>query len=114
MSALLQHTTTPTHHSPGAARFSGDWVDAAVVLGRGTIRVDTFDQGHLLVPEDFATLRAALTGPEADARTVRPAARPARPGVQFNAALGMLLVPGGHGRAGRSFFPVHPAGAATP
>ncbi|MBM6621786.1 hypothetical protein JTF08_09215 [Micrococcaceae bacterium RIT802] len=102
MQALLHHTTDHPHPSPGTPRFAGDWVDAAVVLGHGTMRVDTGEQGHILIPEDFGTLRDALA----------PSGSLA--GVQFNAALGMLLVPGGHDRAGRSFFAVRPAGASTP
>ncbi|WP_417215341.1 hypothetical protein [Arthrobacter sp.] len=102
MQAMPLHPYPAPHPSPGMPRFRGDWVDAAVVLGHGTIRVDTAEQGHILLPEDFETLSAALRMPAAG-----------RSAVQFNAALGMLLVPGGHDRVGRSFFPVRPAGAQT-
>lgn len=102
MQALLHHTTDAPAPSTGTPRFAGDWVDAAVVLGHGTIRVDTAAGGHILIPDDFAALRAALP-------PAAPRQAAGQPTVQFNQALGMLLVPGGHHRAGRSFFPVHPA-----
>ncbi|WP_372698426.1 hypothetical protein [Arthrobacter sp. JSM 101049] len=95
---LLDHPEPPH----GSQRFDGDWVDAAVVLGEGTIRVDAAGRGHHLIAEDFAALRAALA-------PVAPRQAAGTSTVQFNQALGMLLVPGGHHRAGRSFFPVHPA-----
>lgn len=112
MTALLQHTTERPHPSPGIQRFAGDWVDAVVVLGHGTIRVDAGNEGHILIPEDFETLREALAVPEPTERRPRRGPGPVvRPGVQFNAALGILLVPGGHDRAGRSFFRVSRAGS---
>lgn len=110
MTALLQHQFDHPAPLHGVPRFTGDWVDAAVVLGHGTIRVDTAERGLILIPDDFETLKAALA-PARIAAGPRPAG--ARRGVQFNEALGVLLVPGGHDRAGRSFFPVRPAGAST-
>lgn len=114
MQALLQHPSATPHPPHGLPRFSGDWVDASVILGHGTIRVDTADQGHILIPKDFETLVGALDVSAAGhpARSW-PGAGAGRSAVQFNAALGMLLVPGGHDRVGRSFFPVRPAGAST-
>ncbi|MGO2005470.1 MULTISPECIES: hypothetical protein [Micrococcaceae] len=109
----LQHLHSPNAPAihRGVPRFSGDWVDAAVVLGHGTVRIDTFDRGYILMTDDFQSLRHAL-GPTRTLRTTGGSAS-GRAGVQFNAQFNMLLVPGGHARAGRSFFPLHPAPSTT-
>ena len=104
MQALLPHTPDHPHPSTGTPRFTGDWVETVVVLEHGRIRVDTAEGMHLLIPEDFETLEQAL----AVAGGVR-CGTGARTGVQYNQTLGRLLVPGGHERAGRSFFAVRPA-----
>lgn len=104
MQALLPHTPDHPHPSTGTPRFTGDWVEAAVVLEHGGIRVDTAEGTRLLIAEDFETLDQALA-------VAGPVGRGtgARTGVQYNQTLGQLLVPGGHERAGRSFFAVRPA-----
>ncbi|MDN5754450.1 MAG: hypothetical protein ACTHWW_07015 [Arthrobacter sp.] len=109
MPTLLRHhshapAAPPAHAAP---RFSGDWVDAVVVLGNGTVRIDTRDRGYLLLSDDFTSLREALSPPR-EAITDGQ-----RTGVQFNEQLKVLLVPGGHERAGRSFFHLHAAPSAA-
>ena len=80
----------------GEPRFRGDWIDARLVLGRGTVRVLAGGLDRTLVPDDFRALAASV--PEGG-----------RARVQFNPDLGRLLVPGGHARGGRSFFRLAPA-----
>ncbi len=111
MPALLHHHSHDPAPTRGAPRFTGDWVDAVVVLGNGTVRIDTRDRGYILISDDFSSLRDALWPP----REAIPAGGGGRrrTGVQFNEQLKVLLVPGGHERAGRSFFPLHPAPSAT-
>ncbi|MGP5731645.1 hypothetical protein [Arthrobacter rhombi] len=112
MPALLQHSTHTPTDPRGAPRFSGDWVDAVVVLGNETVSIDTHERGYLLISDDFTSLSQALGPPRAVVAADRGGTR-RRSGVQFNEQLNMLLVPGGHERAGRSFFPLHPAPSPT-
>lgn len=109
MQALLPHTPDHPHPAPGIPRFAGDWVDAAVVLEQGRIRVETAVGEHLLIPGDYETLSRALS---VTGRAGRGWG--ARTGVQYNQTLGRLLVPGGHERAGRSFFTVRSAAPPAP
>ena len=111
MPALLQHSSPAPTDPRGASRFSGDWVDAVVVLGHGTVHIDTHERGYLLISDDFTNLRQALWPPRAAVASAGGDRR--RSGVQFNEQLQVLLVPGGHERAGRSFFPLHPAPSPT-
>lgn len=111
MPTLLHHHSHTPAPPRGAPRFTGDWVDVVVVLGNGTVRIDTRDRGYILISDDFSSLSEALSPPRAAVTASGGASL--RTGVQFNEQLKVLLVPGGQERAGRSFFPLHPAPSAT-
>lgn len=93
-SAIMPATATAPVTAP---RFPGDWVDAMLYLGHGTVRITGRDVDRILLVDDFEALRRAV-----------PQGSPAM--VQINPDLGRMLVPGGHARAGRSFFTLSSAG----